>query len=718
MRRILFLLFIICHFTIIAQNTISGTVTNSKNEPIFGANVYIEGTYDGSSTNEKGKFSFKTSEKGTQTLIISYVSFETFTKTANVSTLNNLKIKLRDDVNSLDAVVINAGLFEAGEKAKVTVLKPLDIVTTANAVGDFVGALQTLPGTSAVAEDGRLFVRGGEAEETQIFIDGARVFTPFTPTPNNVPTRGRYSPFLFKGISFSTGGYSAEYGQALSSVLLLNTIDEPDQEKTDISLMTVGVGVGNTKKWKNSSFTINTSYINLAPYTAIFKQRNTFKRPLQSLNGEMVFRHKFKDDSLLKMYSAYSYSDLDVLQDNINFEDGFRFALNNRNLYFNTSYKNKFGNNFKYEVSASFTNDNSKVRFIQDKINSNDNSLHVKAKIKKRFSSRFRVNFGTEYFNTNYDESYTPFNNNKFDYGFNNSIFASFLETDIFFSKKLAAKVGVRAENASVLNEFTLSPRASIAYKSGENSQFSLAYGQFYQNPINNYLKFNQDLDSENTSHLIANFQNTQQGQIFRVEAYYKDYNSLIKFNDFQPNFNTEFNNNGAGFAKGIDLFWRQNGKIKNTDYWVSYSFLDTKRDYRNFPTVATPNFASKHNLSIVTKHWIEDWQSQIGFSYQFASGRTFTNPNQPGFLNNMTKNFNNLSFNWAYLIDQQKILYFSANNILGTKNVFGYDYKNTPNANGMFERQARVPNQDSFFFVGFFWTISDDKKSNQLDNL
>lgn len=106
----------------------------------------------------------------------------------------------------------------------------------------------------------------------------------------------------------------------------------------------------------------------------------------------------------------------------------------------------------------------------------------------------------------------------------------------------------------------------------------------------------------------------------------------MIKFNDFQPNFNTEFNNNGAGFAKGIDVFWRQNGKIKNTDYWGSYSFLDTERDYRNFPTAAIPNFASTHNLSIVTKHWIEDWQSQIGFSYQFASGRTFTNPNQPVF--------------------------------------------------------------------------------------
>ena len=88
------------------------------------------------------------------------------------------------------------------------------------------------------------------------------------------------------------------------------------------------------------------------------------------------------------------------------------------------------------------------------------------------------------------------------------------------------------------------------------------------------------------------------------------------------------------------------------------------------------------------------------------------------GILNQKTKNYNSVSLNWAYLIDQQKILYFSVNNALGTKNVFGYNYKNTPNTNGNFDRQAIVPNADSFFFVGFFWTISDDKKSNQLDNL
>ena len=718
MKRILFLLFTISPFSIVAQTTISGKVTGSKKQPISGASVYLDGTYDGGSTDDKGEFSFRTAEKGTQTLVISFVSFETFVKIDDVTKLKNLQVKLRDDVNSLDAVTINAGTFRAGEKAKVTVLKPLDIVTTASAVGDVLGALQTLPGTSAAAEDGRLFVRGGNAEETQIFIDGVRVFTPYSPTPNNTPTRGRYSPFLFKGITFSTGGYSAEYGQALSAILDLTTIDKPDQEKTDISLMTVGVGVGNTQIWGENSLSINTSYINLGPYTAAFPDRNKWLSPYQAGSGEMVYRHSFKDDSMLKVYGAFSYTDLDVIQDDINFDDGFRFGLRNRNLYINTSYKNNFDNNWKIQGGVSFTNDNSTVKIIDDVINNSENSAHFKVKIKKQFTSRFRVAFGSEYFITNFNESYSPLNSQKFDYGFNNNLFASFAETDIFFSKNLAAKIGVRAEHSELLDQFTMSPRTSLSYKSGKNSQISLAYGQFYQNPNNNYLKFHHEFKAENTSHLIANYQYSKKNQIFRIEAYYKDYKDLVKYDTEIANFTSNYSNNGSAYAKGIDVFWRQNQKIKNTDYWISYSFLDTERDYRNYPTSATPNFASKHNFSFVAKHWVEDWKSQLGITYNFASGRTFTNPNEPGFLNNKTKSYNSVSLNWAYLIDQQKILYLSVNNALGTRNVFGYNYKNTPNMNGNFDRQAVVPNADSFFFVGFFWTISDDKKSNQLDNL
>lgn len=718
MKHLLLVVCFLTHTLLIAQTTIAGKVTDTKGNPIEGANIYLEGTYDGTSSDEKGNFSFITSEEGEQTLTVSFISFETYIKTAEVSTFKNLKIILREDVNTLDAVTINAGTFEAGDNAKVTALKPLDVVTTASALGDFVGALQTLPGTSSVSEDGRLFVRGGEAEETQIFIDGVRVYTPYSPSARNIPTRGRFSPFLFKGITFSTGGYSAEYGQALSSVLLLNTNDEAVKEKTDISLMTVGLGVGNTQIFGKNSLSVNASYINLAPYQKLFPDRNTWNKPVQSLNGEAVYRFRFKNESLLKLYGAYSYTDFDMIQEDINYEDGFRFGLKNRNVYFNGSYKQHLTNNWTVTGGASFTNDNSKINILDDKVVDNENSAHVKATLKKRFSNRFKLNFGAEYFITDFSEDYRSETNGNTTYGFDNNIFGSFIEADIFFSKKLATKVGVRMENSELLDEFTISPRASIAYKTGENAQFSFAYGRFYQNPKNEYLKFNMQFKAENTSHFIANYQYVKNKQILRIEGYYKKYQDLVKYDNDRALSYSNFSNLGEGYSKGIDIFWRDNKNVKSTDYWVSYSFLDTERDYKNYPVKATPNFASKHNLSVVAKHWIADWKSQVGMSYNFASGRSYTNPNKGGFLNQKTKNYNSVSLNWAYLISQQKILYFSVNNVLGTQNVFGYNYKNTPNPAGTFNRQAIIPSADSFFFVGFFWTISDNKKDNQLNNL
>ncbi|MFT7386227.1 MAG: hypothetical protein ACI82E_000988, partial [Nonlabens sp.] len=284
-----------------AQFTVSGVILNDKNEPVMGVNVYLEGTYDGTITDLDGKFSFTTQETSYATLIASYIGYEEYKLEALVIDMAGLKLSLRESLNALNTVVLSAGSFSAGDSSKASVLKPLDIVTTAGAVGDFVGALQTLPGTSSNADDGRLFVRGGSAEETQIFIDGSRVFRPFLPTTGNIPTRGRFSPFLFDGITFSTGGYSAEYGDALSSVLLLNTNDFPKEEKTELGIMTVGGNFGKTKIWGKNSISVNAQYVNLAPYNELISQNNQFEKPFQSLNAEAVYRHEF-DKGLFKAY--------------------------------------------------------------------------------------------------------------------------------------------------------------------------------------------------------------------------------------------------------------------------------------------------------------------------------------------------------------------------------------------------------------------------------
>ena len=433
---------LLCSGAVFAQQTITGKVTDAKNNPIEGANIYLEGTYDGASSDANGNFSFETTEEGTQTLIVSMLSYEPHYEAGDISYFKDLHIKLMESVNSLSGVTLTAGTFEAGDNSKVSVLKPLDIVTTAGAAGDFVAALQTLPGTTTVNEDGRLFVRGGTAGETQVFIDGLRVFQPFNATPNNTPTRGRFSPFLFKGISFSTGGYSAEYGQALSSVLLLNTTDVPLQEETNISIMSVGGGVGYTEIWGDQSLSINTSYMNLAPYEALIPstQGVRWNSPFESISGEAVFRSK-GDKSMFKLYTGFNHTNLDIEQEDINFDDYVRFRLKNNNLYFNSSYKYYFDNDWSLTSGASIAWDTNDIGIEEDKVDNKDTSTHLKLKARKNFSNRYDLSFGAEYFNTHFNETYTDADVDAFNNGYTDGLWAAFAESDIFLTNKFAMKL-------------------------------------------------------------------------------------------------------------------------------------------------------------------------------------------------------------------------------------------------------------------------------------
>jgi len=717
MRLIVTLVLLFFILQINAQTTISGKISDKKGAPIIGANVYLENTYDGATTDIEGKFSFMTNETGEVTLVVSYITFQTYKRVTNVNSLKNISVILKESVNTLDAIVLTAGSFQAGERDKATVMNSLDVVTTAGVAGDFISALQTLPGTQTVGEDGRLFVRGGTAEETQVFIDGLQVFKPYIPTANNTPTRGRYSPFLFDGITFSTGGYSAEYGNALSSVLLLNTIDYPKQNETNISFMSLGGGLGHTKKWEHDALTANVQYINLTPYNKIAPDRDTWHKLPEVISGETVYRHS-TENGLLKFYSAYDFSKFDVGQENINYKELLRFQLNDNNWYTNLSYDGFVGDQLKLSTGLSYSSSKTAVTIGNTDVTDKEQSVHVKVKLKQSYTNQFRLALGAELVTTRFTENGLADQTDAFRYEFTNTSGAVFAEADVFFSKNFVGKFGLRTTYNALFEETAIVPRISLAYKLNKQAQFSLAYGQFYQTPQNNELKIEQDLKLQKAVHYILNYQYKKNGKFFRAEVFYKDYTNLLQYDmEFEQEL-SNFATNGFGYSKGLDLFFKDSKSIKNMQYWLSYSYLDTKRKFRDFPTEVMPSYATKHNASIVTKYWIDGLRSQVGMTHNFASGRPYNNPNTINFMNGRTKPYHNMSMNWSYLISQQKILFISVSNVLGFKNIYGYDYANTTDAAGVFQRQAIIPSADRFFFIGFFWTISDDKTKNQLDNL
>lgn len=716
-RQLLTITFFLIVAHLKSQTIVSGVVYDKSGKTIPGANIFLKDTYDGTSSDENGKFSFMTEEKGVQEIVVKSLGYSDYHHKDTVKRFRNVTIRLRESVNTLDAVVITAGTFNAADNSKVAALKPLDVVTTASSAGDFVAALQTLPGTQTVGESGRLFVRGGDSRESQVFIDGMRVFSPFTPSAKNTPARGRYSPFLFKGISFSTGGYSAEYGQALSGVLLLNTNDEEIKERSDISLMTVGGGLGKTKIWGENSLSVNLSYIDLSPYETLVPDSFEWTDPYRSALGEAVYRHKTKN-GMLKLYSGFDYTYFDMKTDDINYDEKVRLKKRDNNFYLNSSYTGKLSEDWSMFTGTSVSVNNSDNTFESKLISNEGKNSHMKMKFKNFSNERFHIGFGAETFLNKIDNKVKVGDmfNDKQNKSYN--LTALFSEADFFFSKNTAGKIGVRSEYNNYTDKINLLPRVSLAQKLDVYGQLSLAYGKFSQIPNDRYIIQNSNLKEEKTDHYILNYTYLGKGRTARFELYYKDYNDLIKYKSNNKYDYSNATNKGSGYAKGIDIFWRDNKSVKYLEYWLSYSWMDTKREYLYYPESATPSFASEHNLNIVAKYWIPQINTQLGAAYTFASGRPYHNPNRDGFMQGKTKTYNDLSLNLSWLITQQKIFYVSISNVLGANNVFGYEYASNPASNGIYRSKKITPSAKRFYFVGLFITLSADKKTNQMDNL
>ncbi len=716
---LLYLLFSLSGLNIFAQTVITGKVTEENGVAMAGANVYLKGTYDGTSSNEKGVFKFKSTKTGSFDVVVGLVGYEQFMRKVELKgDTIRINVQLKEAFNQLNAVTITAGTFEAGDKKRAVTITPLDMMTTAGAAGDMYGALQTLPGTTTNGESGRLFVKGGDSEESQTYIDGSLVSVPYNSTAPNLATRGRFNPFMFKGMVFSTGGYSAEYGQALSSVLLLNTNDMPAEDQLDFSVLSVGAEVAGSKLWKNGAVTGSFGYNNLQPYMSIAPQNYSWTRAPESGNGALSIRQKTGKTGMFKLYSSLSRSSFILSQENLN-QGGkpFDYELSNNNYFLNTSWNGKLGENWSMNSAASFTNNKDNIGFDQTSVNKKIQGVFLKNVFTHTFSDKFILKFGGEFSAKSFGQNVAT-QTETHDNRFVNNNFSGFTEAQVYASSNFTIRAGARMEYSDYLKRLKVSPRLSTAYKINGNSQFSLAYGWFYQNPVDDYLLYTNQIKPERADHYTFSYQSSINERTIKIELYYKDYKDLVKQNGDAFYLPTSYSNLGSGYAKGLDFFWRDNKTIKNGDYWISYSYLDTKRNYRNFPTEAIPTFASKHNFSVVYKHWFAGLRSQAGANFKYSSPRVYNNPNSTVFNGELMKPYRSLDLSWSFLYRQNIIFYGAVTNITGFKNEFGRQYADAIDASGQYPSSSIKPSSNRFFVVACFITLTKKGKANQLDKI
>jgi hypothetical protein len=699
---------------VMGQVKISGKVTDVKGEPVPGANILLLDTYDGTSSGADGRFAFETTEAGTQILVVKFMGYKEFRQAIDLTSAHlDFKIALKEEVNQLETVMITAGAFAASDESRRTIFRSVDIATTAGATADIAGALNTLPGTQKVGESGRLFVRGGDGNEARTFIDGMLVLDAYGPAAPNTPSRGRFLPFMFKGTSFSTGGYSAEYGQALSSALVLDSKDEEQLSRTDVGILTVGTDVAHTHAWEKASWAGKIGYTNIRPYFGLINQEIDWEKAPVSLEGSSAYRQRVGESGMFKVYGNFNHSNFSLYHHDI--DDASlktRIELTNNFRYLNGSYKTALNNTWALRSGLSYTLTHNQVKQGELELTERDEGLHAKIGFEGSLSDKVELRTGGEIIDRQYGATADT---SAFTLNFHEIITSAFAEADIYTSNKFVTRAGARLEYNNLLNQASVDPRLSIAYKTGKKGQVSLAYGKFRQSPKNEWLRWNNDLKAEKADHYILNYQVIENKRTFRIEGYFKTYADLVKFDNENP---AALTNDGSGYAKGIELFYRDNKTIRHADYWISYSYLDTERDYLNTPYAVTPFFASAHNFSVVYKHFIAKLKSQLGVTWSYASGRPYNNPNEEKFNNSLTGSYQDLSANISYLPKPYLIVYFSCTNLAGRDNIFGYEFSSKPNEEGVYNSRAIRQAAPRFIFLGIFITLSKNKSMNQLPSL
>ena len=693
-----------------AQVTLRGQVNDEDGLPLPGANIMLKGTYDGATTDTAGVFNFKTMESGSQTLMVSFIGYKTWEREINLDdTLSLVNIVLKEQPGEIQAVVISAGAFDSGDLSRPVVLKPMDVATTPSAVGDIYGALTTLPGAQIVGSEGGLFVRGGEGYETKTFIDGMQVSNPYMSKLPDLPTRSRFSPILFTGTTFSTGGYSAEYGQALSSAVNLRTTGLADQTQGTVSVMSVGVSGSYTKRWDRSSLSGTVQYINMKPYYSIVKQNIDYEKYPEQTQGTVLFRKKLSKSGLLKVFGSFdrgtSTSSYSINGDGA---EPSLIAQNSSNYYLNAVYNDQLSNKWDVMTGIAMGLNGTKLGIDENKLTEKVRSIDQRVTLTGHLSDMLKLKVGEEASSYSYNWSYYAFDSlQTYSAGFRFPDYALFVEPELNINDRFVARAGVRGEYTPLIDEWQLVPRVSVAYHTGDYSQVSLAYGMFRQRPENTYLLFSHDLQSERATHLILNYQYELNDRIFRAEVYRKWYNNLVKYeSEFNPDPAT-YNNDGDGFAQGLEFFWRDSRTVHDLDYWISYSYIRSERNYKDYMQARVPSYVSTHTITSVAKYYWSRLNTYIGLTYMHASPKRYYNPALPYSDGDVTKAYNDLSLNITWitpLLGSYCAFLLNISNLPGFEQVYGYHYSPNPDAAGNYTLYPIIPQSKRLIVIGGYF--------------
>jgi hypothetical protein len=701
-------------------------VTAPDGDPAVGANVWIVGTTSGAATDATGRFRFSTTCTGACRLRVSSIGYETRERRIALSPGDtaSVRVTLRSERVMLDEAVVTGSAYTTGSESQAT-LSPVEAVTTPGASGDLFRALQAFPGVASPGDGAGLFVRGGDATETVTLLDQATVHHPYRYASPTGGTFGAIRPFLVQGTQFSTGGFSAKYGNALSGVLAMESQDRPTHARQHVTLGLAGASIGIDQPLVEDElglrFSGNRSFTDLL--FRVNGQRDEFDTVPQGWDGTLGLTWDAPAIGQFKVLSFARRNRLGVHTQSGAFDGLFRTATTNQ---LHTLQWTAGPGAWTVESSASwsrFTTERSfgildlhptdtvrKLRVDAERAGA-DWTIRTGAEMERR-AYRFR---GTVPSQPDALAASAP--TQTFDETVAMTRTGGYAEVESSVLSPLTATVGLRTDHATPTDEIVVDPRVSLGLQIAPHTTLRAAWGVYHQFPEPEILGEHtgeSGLDAQRAEHFVVGLRHERGPLLMRMEAYHKPYDDLVVRTG--P---SRFAHAGTGHAQGLDLFAKYGAFLETpVSGWISYSLLDAARTQpRDRGATVTLEdgpapFDLTHQLALVGKAEVMP-RVYLGAAYRLTSGRPFTpvrdaeRTERGAFLpvdgpvgSRRLPDYHRLdlqvSYFWPFGDAQHAILYAAVNNVLNRHNVVGVAY--TPDYS---ERTFRTTNFRRSVYVG-----------------
>lgn len=644
--------------------TISGFVKDSSNgETMIYVNVFLKRTDIGTTTNKSGYYVINKVPPGRYTVVFTYIGYRR--KEIEVSIEKNqkliLNVELEPQVIEVGEIVVTSERFEE-YKVKISDIRltPRQLTDAPQMVeADLMRTLQMLPGVLTLSEfSSGLYVRGGTPDQNLILLDGTEVYNPSH-------LFGVFSTFnidAVKEVELLKGGFPAEYGGRLSSVLNITNMDGNQKRfegKAAVSLISAKTTLQGPILRGSWFFSSRRTYFDQVINLMRRAGGKTVKEQLELIPDYYFY------DMHLKIYQDLTHQDKLSLtfysgQDNLGFTvDPFELDLKWGNRTFSSKWTHIFSDqifsNFIFTASSfesNFVQDNDLISMamkntvtdysLKADLEYFPNDRHVvktgmmikdlDAKLFQRFGKEFTV-----------DVTNTPIQ------------FAAYGQDDWKVTPLLTLRGGVRL-NVYYAGEFynsydrvrfrggtkvNFSPRFAFRYRTSEKTAIKGSWGIFYQflnvAPMGNadfsfldiWFPSDNSITPAEAIHYIIGIETELPGNIkFDWEGYYKDMNHLYEFREDANRVlkTADLFYRGKGYSYGSDIFFEK--KIGNLAGWFSYSLGWTKR---KFPALNKgreyfPKYDRRNSVYFVGKYKLsKKWTLNFGWNY--GTGQAFTRP-------------------------------------------------------------------------------------------